>query len=71
MPDPRHPDRRRVLVASATLVAAPWLMTRSGLAGQSTSANDTIGIGVIQLQRDIIVIAVAITGGVTIHVRVC
>ena len=47
MPD-QSLDRRSVLAAGAVAaVTSPWLMTRSGLAGPSTSANETIGIGVI------------------------
>ena len=50
MPNRRGPDRRRVLAAgAAAAVTAPWLMTRSGLAGTSTSANETFGVGVIGL----------------------
>ncbi|MEE2907082.1 MAG: Gfo/Idh/MocA family oxidoreductase [Planctomycetota bacterium] len=50
MPD-QHPLDRRSLIAAGAVAAVttPWLMTRSGLAGPSTSANETIGIGVIGL----------------------
>lgn len=36
-------------MAAATGIVAPWIMTRSGLAGASSKANDTIGVGVIGL----------------------
>ncbi|MCH2136346.1 MAG: Gfo/Idh/MocA family oxidoreductase [Phycisphaerales bacterium] len=39
--------RRTAAKAAATATAFPWIMTRGGLAGTSTSANDTLGIGVI------------------------
>jgi predicted dehydrogenase len=40
-------DRRSFVASTAGLIAAPWIMTRSGLAGPSTLANETIGVGVI------------------------
>lgn len=39
--------RRTAAKAAAATAAFPWVMTRSGLAGPSTRANDTLGIGVI------------------------
>jgi len=42
-------NRRTVVKTAAASVAFPWIMTRSGLAGASTQANGTIGIGVIGL----------------------
>ena len=43
-----NPDRRQILAAgAAAAISVLWVMTRSGLAGISTRANDTIGIGVI------------------------
>jgi predicted dehydrogenase len=41
--------RRTAAKAAAATAAFPWIMTRSGLAGSSTTANDTIGVGVIGL----------------------
>ncbi len=40
-------DRRTAVKAAAATIAFPWVMTRSGLAGASTRANSTLGIGVI------------------------
>ena len=45
----RSIDRRTVVKTAAATAAFPWIMTRSGLAGASTQANATIGIGVIGL----------------------
>jgi len=45
----RSIDRRAVVKTAAATAAFPWIMTRSGLAGASTQANATIGIGVIGL----------------------
>ncbi|MCH2137526.1 MAG: Gfo/Idh/MocA family oxidoreductase [Phycisphaerales bacterium] len=42
-----RPNRRQVVKAAAVSAAFPWVMTRSGLAGASTRANSTLGIGVI------------------------
>ena len=41
--------RRTVVKSAAATAAFPWIMTRSGLAGASSSANEAIGIGVIGL----------------------
>ena len=39
--------RRNAVKVAAAATAFPWIMTRSGLAGAATTANETLGVGVI------------------------